>query len=181
MVRGDVQHARGDNYITARRVPVSSTAVGKSVNGWILNGGAFISFAGQFNPPSWSATCGGIACFLVIVGSLLQKWHSLETWILINFSDRLLPCIWNSFFKHKRQHSKECNVSSSSLPPLFSHGDRLRLQNRPLSKVAVCVHSTYIDKIAKIAKRCPSQIAVNVTEMSAKTKTRYKQAMTRWP
>ena len=31
--RGDVQDARGDNYITARRVPVSSTAVGKSVNG----------------------------------------------------------------------------------------------------------------------------------------------------
>ena len=73
-------------------------------------------------------------------------------------------------FKDKRQHSKECNVSSSSLPPLFPHGDRLRLQNRPLSKVAVCVHSTYIDKIAKIAKRCPSQIAVNVAEMTAKTK-----------
>ena len=33
MVRGSVQDARGDNYITARRVPVSSTAVGKSVNG----------------------------------------------------------------------------------------------------------------------------------------------------
>ena len=36
MVRVDVhivQDARGDNYITARRVPVSSTAVGKSVNG----------------------------------------------------------------------------------------------------------------------------------------------------
>ena len=33
MGRVDVQDARSDNYITARRVPVSSTAVGKSVNG----------------------------------------------------------------------------------------------------------------------------------------------------
>ena len=38
-------------------------------------------------------------------------------------------------FNDKRQHSKECNVSS--LSPLFPHGDRLRLQNRPLSQVAL--------------------------------------------
>ena len=181
MVRVDVhivQDARGDNYITARRVPVSSTAVGKSVNGWILNGGAFISFAGQFNPPSWSATCGGIACFPVIVGSLLQKGHSLETWILITFSDRLLPCIWDLFSKTRDSIPRSAMFLLPLLLPFFHMATACVSRIGPFRRwlyVHKFVHSTYIDKIAIIAKRYPSQIAVNVVDRSAKTKTRYKQ------
>ena len=155
MVRVDVhivQDARGDNYITARRVPVSSTAVGKSVNGWILNGGAFISFAGQFNPPSWSATCGEIACFLVILGSLLQKGHKLETWILINFSDRLLPCIWVFLQRQETAFQGVWCFFFLSFSPFSTWRPPASPESAPFEGGCMCINVSIVHTLIRLQK-----------------------------